>query len=255
MIKNTNSQQKKKRNLIFGSVYVALAVFIVAMSKTITVPLTLGFLTKDELAAPASSAPANQLLFDLRLSYLISGWLILLGVIHLLLATKWKTKSDKAVADRQNYFRWVLSTFSLCLALTLSALISGVTDINLLILISGSVFSGMVLAFQKEKIYAETKKANHMLFVLQIVALILAVLPTVSYQLGTVIWGQLGAQSMYLTLFVTGLMLLANIVFQLNYYKKRGNWSNYNFYEDKFAVFNFLGGLSVTLILFFGLLG
>ncbi len=244
--------------LRLGIVLVALAVAIVIMGKSTTVPVTVHYLAKDVLATEAAKgqevlAPAMRHLFDVRLSWLVAKFLVLLAASYLLVATVWRKKYESWLDRGINPMRWVGLGVGGGAALTTVVMLSGVSDVSELMLVFGSIVLAALLAGATEVIGRE-RMVRRFLCIGAVVAAFLPLLILVRTAGSVPLFN--GALPIYLY-FVYGAVALFAVLMGVATYlsnRKTGKWASVFYAERVFIGLGFLASVVVALLIFAGAL-
>lgn len=133
----------RKWNLWLGIVLVAEAVAVLASGGPKAVELTTQYLAKDGLASEAAGSgvfsAATRHLVDINISWIVAGFLVVFAAGFLLAATVWQKKYEAWLARGVNKLRWAMLGIGGGMAVATVALLSGATDVVVLLLISGIV--------------------------------------------------------------------------------------------------------------------
>lgn len=241
-----------------GVILVVLAVAVVVVGDSTTVPLTTQYLAKDVLATEAAGgsevlATATRHLADVNVSWLVAKFLVIFAALFLLLATVWGKHYEAWLDQGVNKLRWVgfgLGAGSMAVAV---AMLSGISDIGYLLLIFASLAILGSLSTVVDLIGPGRKLRKYVI----ITALGAAALPAVAVGLtlaGALLYGGSLPPYMY---FVYGSMLLFVTAFVLACIlrlRRRGRWADALFAERGFMLLGFAAAVVLALQIFAGAL-
>ncbi len=119
-------------NLWLAGLHAGQAMVVLLLSVTKTFPVTVSFLTIDDLktdvAGKAVLTPATHQVFELNLAYIVAAFFLLSAIAHLLMATVYRARYEADLRRNRNYLRWFEYTLSASTMLVGIALLAGVYD-------------------------------------------------------------------------------------------------------------------------------
>lgn len=233
----------------------AVAVAVIGTSKT--VELTTQYLAKDALATEAAGkevlSAATRHLADVRLAWIVAGFLLVFAVAYLLAATLWRKKYEAWLERGVNNLRWVALGVGGGVAMTVVAMLSGVSDVSALALVFGSVVLASLLAASVELLGAG-RRLRRLLGLGALLGVFLPWLLLARIAFGSIMYD--GALPIYLY-FVYASVTLLLVAFGLAVYfrvKKRGKWLDTDYTEKMFMGLSFATATILALQIFAGAL-
>lgn len=140
-------------NYAMAVIFLVQAVLIVALSKSVSLPVNFSYVTTDPLQSAAQGktvlALATRHWFDVNVVYLLAIVFILAAIMHILAATQGRHRYEADLQAGRNELRWLEYTVTSSLMLAVLALLVGVQDAMLLlaVLALGAAFHlGALLA-------------------------------------------------------------------------------------------------------------
>lgn len=247
-------------SLRLGVLLVAEAVAVVVAGGTKTVELTMQYLATDTLASDLAGkgtevlATATRHLVDVRVSWLVAAFLLVLGATYILAATVWRKKYDQWLDEGVNKLRWAGLGLAGGLTMATVAMLSGVSDVSTLTLILGSILLAGVLATSVELIGDGRKPLRRLLALGAVLAVFLPWLTFVR-TLGAVPMYD-GALPTFMYFVYSSVTLLVIAVVLAGYLrtKRRGKWADAFYAENMFVALGFVGANIVALQIFAGAL-
>ncbi|HEY5805984.1 MAG TPA: hypothetical protein VIS56_01190, partial [Candidatus Saccharimonadales bacterium] len=216
-------------NLRLGLLLVAVAAAAVVAGGSKTVQLTNQYLAKDTLASEAAGhevlAAATRHVADVRLSWIIAGFLLAFAVTYLLAATLWQKKYAAWLSRGVNKLRWAGFGVGGGIIVVTLAMLSGVSDISTLALVFGSVVLAGLLAASVE-LLGSGRRLRRLLAFGAILGVFLPWLISTANISGVVMYD--GAVPAYLYYVYASATLLAVAVGLATYFriKQRGKWAD-----------------------------
>ena len=241
----------KNLNLALGAIYFLQAVAVLIWAKATTVPVFSGHAAYDELSG--GLGPAVRHLFDVRLSYLVVLLLLVSAVFHLLQATFRRKTHEAALKKKISRGRWLHFGISATLMVWVLALLSGINELSLLLLIGGFVATSKFFAYRMEITFNKDKKPTWAILHLAVITAGLALLPLVMSKIGTIIFGQTSFGALlywaYAAVFATfaGFLLVES-----KYYHKKAPFSDYGYIDRAYSLVYLFGQTALTWLIFAG---
>lgn len=139
----------KKWNVWLAVLYGLQAIAVLVIGSSQLAPLTTSFLTVDSLLSTTTGnlvlAPASHHLFDLNLLYVAFAVMVILTIVHTSQATWYRTKYEASLRQGRNDLRWLAYGLGATLIFVVLAVLSGVTDISMLLvlLLLGAILHGL----------------------------------------------------------------------------------------------------------------
>lgn len=138
-------QKLRNLNVIFGILFLAQAVLLLMLAKAASLPIRGSFLTD----APGSGKYGSRNVLDLRIDWVVAIFLLLAAIDHLGVATFVRRRYEDGIVRGVNSFRWWEYSLSASIMVVLIAMLSGVSDINALVMMFGAnaamIFFGLVM--------------------------------------------------------------------------------------------------------------
>jgi hypothetical protein len=243
----------RRLHLVSVGLFTLLAVAAGFMMNSATQQLTLGHLTKDELASTTSTvlAPAVQPIYDVEVRWLVVGVLALSIVMPLLYLTKLKGRySDYLTRSRMLPLRWIDFAVTGALMTEVAALLSGVSDIPTLKLMGGLVATTAVLGLIAER---QNNAADRPVHSAYYTGLFTGLLPWVAigaYAVSTVVYGTASVPWHVYALYAA---LLGGFLLQARNQHMEFGHGNYLIVERNYTVISALTKLAFAVILIVGL--
>jgi len=244
----------RKLNVIMSVLYFGQGLALLLLSSAKTFPVSTSFLNVDQLASQTGGtvlAPASQVIFDVRYSYLLAVLLFVAALTHLLVATAYRKQYETDVQNGANRARWIEASIGSGLILTIVASLVGVYDLASLIMIWAFMLALNLLALVIER-YNVRQPLTYA------VGLIAGTTPWLVT--GIYLWhahlygaGQIPAFVYY----VYGSMLAVFVGFGLiilMQYQRRDRWTDYAYGERAFIVVGFIAKTALVWQVFAGAL-
>lgn len=135
----------RRLNVVFGVLFVVQAIVLLVVAKAAPLPVRGSFLTD----APGSGQYGARDIFDLRVDWIVAVFLLLAAVDHIGVASIVRQRYETGIVRGINPYRWWEYSVSASLMVVLIAMLSGVSDINALVMMFGAnaamVFFGLVM--------------------------------------------------------------------------------------------------------------
>jgi len=136
-------------NVIAGLVHLASSVIFLVIVTDFRLPITASFSTEDP--ALLDGTPPTEILTDFTVGYGVAAFSLLSAFFHLLVATVAKRPYERAVALRQNPFRWIEYSLSSTLMILLITMLLGEYDVGALIAVAGANVSMILFGWLMER--------------------------------------------------------------------------------------------------------
>lgn len=252
---NTVLDSLRKWNLIAASLLLLQGVAILVISKSVTIPVHINFLAKNELASQAQNTTvltsAYRHLFDLHVASLVAAFLLVSALIFGLVSTIKRSQYEAGLKAKINTWRWTQYAFTAGLMLLTVALLNGVYDLASLIMIFALVCGLHFLNYITESV-SKDKKTMWQAF-------------TTLCGLGAIVWIAVGLYLKEAVVYGNGLpvyvywidgtifaLTLALGLNKLMILKARGRWADYIFGERVFILLSTIGASALAWQVFFG---
>lgn len=126
----------KRFNIIMGVIHLLQGAVMLVISNDFTLPVTRSYLLMDEVTERLVLETVT--LADVRLGPVIASFLFMSALAHLLIGTVLNRKYNENLGKGMNPYRWVEYSVSASVMLVAIAMLTGIYDIGMLILIFGS---------------------------------------------------------------------------------------------------------------------
>ena len=246
-------------NWAMALLHAAQGVAVLVLSKSDSLfPVTTNYLTTDTLASAEGSpvlVQAQRNLFDVNLAYIVAAFFFMSAIAHLIIATVYRSRYEHNLTHGINKARWYEYGISASTMMIGIAMLSGVSDISILILIfSGTLvmnLCGLIMEIHNQT----TKKTNWISYTVGTVA---GIAPWIV--VGLYLWGsnQYGAGDIptfvyyiYASIFVLFSSFAVNMYLQ---YKGRGRWSDYLYGERAYMILSLVAKSALAWQIFAGTL-
>lgn len=245
-----------KWHRLSGLLFAVAAVVAAAVMNTDTLQVSVGHLAADELISIDNTvfAPAQHMLYDLQVRWLVVGVMGLSAIFSLLRGTRlWAT--EKAGLERRILpWRWVDMAITGALMLETVALLTGAQDIVTLKLFGALFAASAVFAWLAERENAGAARFVKGSYMASVVTGVLVLWGLSAYLDATLIYGAVRAQWYVYALSGLALLSLAYGAYvQSKAYRHVNNWSNYLRVERAYLLNNLLTKLAFAAILIVGL--
>jgi hypothetical protein len=240
-------------NGVLAGLYLLQAGLIVVLGQSAKVPVTLSYLASDPLASAAVHKTvwtlASHRWFDVDLLTLVVTMLVALAVFHGALATLLRDRYERGLANKLQDLRWFAYAVIGGLAVVITALVVGVSDIALLLVLFGLA---VLLALGALAVEANAKLWPWILFgVTAAVAMVVAV---GTFVVGGLVYGSALPAYAYVVAGLTligGMGIFGNLYLQL---RGRKEWADYLFAEEGYHALGLVIGSAVAWVVFAGAL-
>lgn len=241
-------------NLIMAVLYLGQGLALLLLSNAKSFSVSTSFLNNDQLAAQAGNsvlAPASQVIFDVRYSYLIALLMFVGAVAHLLVSTVYRKRYEEDIQVGASRFRWLEASLGVSLILTLLASLVGVYDLTSLMMIWSLtlVMHGIAWVVEKNKL----RQPLVYLAGLLAGATPWAVIGVYLWHANTYGAGQIPA-FVYWAVGSTAVFFLVFGGILFKQYRQKGRWADYLYSERAFIVLAFAAKTALAWQVYSGLL-
>ena len=241
-------------NLIMAVLYLGQGLVLLFLSNAKSFPVSTSFLNNDQLAAQAGNnvlAPASQVIFDVRYSYLIAVLMLAAAVAHLLVSTLYRNRYEDDIQTGASRSRWLEACVGVPVILTLLASLVGVYDLTSLMMIWALtlVMHGIAWAVEKNKLRQPLVYLTGLLAG----ATPWAVIGIYLWHANTYGAGQIPA-FVYWAVGSTAVFFLVFGWILFKQYKQKGRWADYLYGERAFIVLAFAAKTALAWQIYCGLL-
>jgi hypothetical protein len=250
----------KRLNLIAAVLYGLQAILILVLSNSQSGAKTINtsFLSSDKLSTQtsghASLVQATHHLFDLNLAYVVAAFLLIGLISNFLLATRYRKNYEADLKRKTIRARWVEYALTAGIMMSAIALVAGVFELSLLLMIFGTTLLMGLLALVTESNTQATKKVNWLSYWLGLAAGVLPWIIVIIYLWGAHVYNN-GLATYVYWIVISMLLLFASLIINRGFqYKKLGHWENYLFGERMYMILIFLAQSALAWQIFFGTL-
>jgi len=254
--KKFSDKNLKQLNLIAAGLLAiqALVIIIISSSSAGLRPITISFLTTDQLASRVSSssvlASATHRIFDLNLAYVVAAFMLVSALGCLLAVTRYRKVYQADLKAGINRQRWISFSVTGSLMMVAIAMVVGVFDLSTLLLIAGLTALAGLLGLLLEVV----KPANWLNYWFGLGAAVLPWVVLVIYLWGSHVYGSPLPAYIY-WVFITMLLLFASIIINNGFQRQKiGHWEDYIFGERMFIILSLLAQSALAWQIFAGTL-
>ena len=222
----------RRFNLYMGSLHLAQAVAMLALSNSFALPVTSSYLRYD--SATEKLLPDPTTLFSVRIGPMVAAFLLLSSIAHFLLASPgingWYVRN---IRRGMNPARWMEYALSSSLMIVVIALITGLYDIAALILIFALNATMILFGWMMELHNQSTDKTNWTAYWFGCFA---GLIPWIA--IGLYLFGSTPGPPDFVY-WIYGSMFLFFNIFAVNMilqYKKVGRWADYLYGERAYII-------------------
>lgn len=241
-------------NAVMGLFHLLQGILMLALSNATTLPLTTNYLKSDPFVDTALPAPGT--VANLRLGPAVAAFLFMSALAHLLLVMpgiyEWYVKNLKKGI---NYARWIEYSFSASLMIVIIAMLSGVFDLNTLILIFFMNMMMILFGWMMELHNQTTAKTNWTAFYFGCLAGIVPWVVIALYFFSAVASPDAAVPTF--VYFILPILFVFFNIFALNMvlqYKKVGKWRDYLYGERVYILLSLLAKSALAWQVFGGTL-
>jgi hypothetical protein len=241
-------------NGVVSAVLLLVGILMLILSNDSTLPLTTDYLKSDPFTD--GSLPPPDLVANVRLGPLVAAFLLLSGLALLLLTLPringWYVKNLKKGA---NYARWMEYAITSSLMLVVIAMLSGMFDLNSLILLFFLNMMMILFGWMMELHNQTTQKTDWTAFYFGCLAGIVPWVVIALYFFSAV--AEPDAQVPTFVYFILPILFVFFNIFALNMvlqYRKVGKWSDYLYGERVYIILSLLAKSALAWQVFAGTL-
>lgn len=208
---------------------------MIILAKDFRLPVTTDYLVFNEKSQQLESA--SRQLFDMPFVWLIVAFLAMSSVAHLIIATVYRKRYEQNLSKGINKARWIEYSLSASTMMVAIAMLSGVYDISILVLMF-ALTAGMNLMGLVMELWNQTSQKTNWLSYW--IGCFLGIMPWLVYVLYLVASSMFGsAQPPTFVYFILGSIFVMFNTFAINMwlqYKKKGKWANYLYGERAYII-------------------
>lgn len=220
----------------------AAALILLSDKQKGNVSLTADYLTRDPAASEAAGqtvlSQAADNLVNINLVYLAAAVLVLVAVVNLLMATRWRAAYETELKAGTNKFRWLGYVPSLSLLLVTGAMVTGLRDVAGLLMLIALTAIGCTAAmnFERQRLNGGSAWLMRLASLAGLIpALVIGLYVFFSHVYG----GGLPFETLIITA-VLGLGLLVSVLGLNNIYRTNSKPAQYLAVERAYLIFGFL---------------
>ncbi len=174
-----------------AGLFLVLAAVAGTMMKPDSYQVTLGHLGKDELASKTNTvfAHADHGLFDVEIRWVLVGLLIASAIVPLLYLTRYAGRHKRGVKEGILPLRWLDGAITGAVMVEVVALLSGVRDLSVLIVVGALIVIAAVLNWLSERQVSIVSRPSKIAYTTSVVSVVLAGLLLASYAVSTWVYG------------------------------------------------------------------
>lgn len=244
-------------NIRLAAVLVLLAIAIIWVGSSASVPLTTQYMAKDALATEAAGqevlAPAIRHLWDVQVSWLVAKFLVVFAVAYLLAATVLRKRYEAWLERGVNNLRWVALGLGGGSVMATIAMLSGVSDISTLSLLFGSVVLAALLGGAAE-LLGTGRRLRRLLGLGALVGVLLPWSVLMRTGIGGIMFDGSLPDYLYYVYAVMTLLIVGIVLAVYLRITQRGRWANTFYAERMFIFLGFLASVVLALQVFSGVL-
>lgn len=256
MSKKLDIQKLRQLQAVSAASFLALAVVAGLVLKAVTYQLSLGFITRDDLASRNTTvfAPAFHFWYDIDVRWLLVVILVLSSILPILWLTRLGKNYAQSIQRGELPLRWLDLAITGALMIETVGILSGMHDIVGLKLLGAVVAIGYVLAWMADRQNKSSKQPQWSAFITGLVSQALAVLALVAYTISTLVYSLVRSPWYVYALLATVVAMMA-LVGLNQYVTFRTNQSKGKFLsvERNYIAINLAAKAVFALILIIGL--
>lgn len=225
----------RRFNVVMSILHFIQGVAMLLLSSDFKLPVTTSFLKFD--VASQKLFPRTETLFDLKIGPVVAAFLFLSSLAHLLISIPTiNTWYNKNLSRGINFARWIEYFFSSSLMIVIIAMLVGLYDISVLLLIF--FLNGMMILFgwMMELHNQTTKKTDWTSYIFGCIAGIIPWVVIAIYLFGAGDGENKAPDFVYWIYFSIFLFFNSFAVNQVLQYKKIGKWRDYTFGEKVYII-------------------
>jgi hypothetical protein len=240
---------------ILGVLLLLEAIALLVLSTKALVPVTINYLALDTLASQGGEgnvlSTAVRHLFDVNIAYLTAAMLLTFAVSHLLAATALRKKFEGSLNAKANRGRWLTYAIGFSLAVVLIALLSGIRDLQSLLLIVVLLCVGYALSAVTELNGYVRSRASYIIGQVAFVTVWLVIL---LYLVAAAINDGHVPAYIFPWLFLTSALLIAEVTNPYRFKQQADVGTNYLAAERRYMIMSFIAVTAIAAQVFAGTL-
>lgn len=258
--KTNNKKQLEnlnKWNIGMSALHAVQGIAVLVLSGSVTFPVITSYLTLDSLSAEGmpNLVPANSVVFNLNLAYLVAAFFFMSAIAHFFVATFCRDWYEKNLKNHINKARWFEYAFSASTMMVGIAVLSGIYDLSSLLMIFALTAMMNMMGLIMEITNQKSKITDWTSFIIGSVAGIISWIVIGIYFWGTNTYGSGQIPTfvywIYVSLFAFFNCFAINMYLQ---YKGVGRWRDYLYGEKVYMVLSLVAKSVLAWQVFFGAL-
>lgn len=241
-----------KLNRFMSVLHAVQAILVLLLATNFALPVTASYLEFDE--ASQSLIPASKQLFELRLVWLIAGFLIVSSLAHLVISTVYKQSYLRDIKNGINKARWIEYSISASMMMVAISMLVGVYDASTLLAVFTLTAVMNLMGLVMEVHNQSTKKTNWLSYWIGCLAGVVPwLIVTIYFWVGSS-EGSSPPQFVYwifVSIFLFFNCFAINMYLQ---YKKIGRWSDYMYGEKVYVLLSLVAKSALVWQVFAGTL-
>lgn len=223
----------KRFNLIIGFIHLVQAVLMVWLSTDFTIKITSTFM----MGPPGTTKMGTEVLFDIRLGMYVALFMFLSSIAHFVVSTVAYQWYIKNLQNHINRARWIEYSLSSSLMIIIIAMLVGITDLGVLILLfivnASMIFFGWLMELYNQR----RERVVWTPFIFGCLAGLAPWIAIFTRLITAINNSPVGVPSFVIWIFVS-LFVFFNIfaINQFLQYKKIGAWKDYLYGEKVYIV-------------------
>ena len=248
-----------KANYTLSAFYFIQLLVIIFVAKSFSLPVSTSYITRDQLLVNAygnkAVSAATAHIFDVNIKSLVVFMLILMVIIYVWLATRYRFNYETDLKREANPVRWIQTGIINGLILVTVGLLAGVYDLVTLVLLFILPVIANLILIVKEQLPEQEKLKHNLLTILKLVFVILPLAIILCYVLSADIYGTHGISTYFYFLYATVIIFYAGtLVNQLLLSKKTKSWKKYIYGEQMYLLLDTVIKTAVIWQIFAGVL-
>jgi hypothetical protein len=246
----------RRLNLVTAALLAIQAVILLIISNAGpgSRPVTLGYTSRDPLSSAVNNQagylPASHHFFDISLLYIVAAALLLAALGHLLSVTAWRQTYESDLNNGLNRLRWRFSALTAGLVMAAIALLVGVSDLALLILIFGATAGSQFMALLSEQLTQRLRAGEKIKFWGGLMPALAAWLAIVIYIKSSYVYGAQTPAYVYVIPTIMLILFILTAAARYKQFKQRGAWADYMYAERAYIVLSLVSFTALTWLVY-----
>lgn len=236
--------------------FAALAATALALMQAVGLTLSSGFLAKNELASTATTVftPAQRVIYDIDVRYALVGLLVLSLLLTFGRSRRMWKEEQAGIARRILPWRWVDFALTGMMAVEVTALTAGLSDIVAIKSLGLLTVAAALFAWLAERENAGSARAVRAPFYASVIFGLLTILLLSAPLMDTLVYSEI--RSPWYAYALWGVVAASFVATGWNQWKslKHGAVWNYLYVERNYIAINILAKTAFALILIIGLM-